>query len=60
MAHDMGGAAMTALMIVMMLAMARFSLAYAVRAVPAAWRGRLRHAIRRPAGLPAAGRERTR
>ncbi len=55
MAHDMGGALMTAAMIVMMLAMAGFSLAFARRAVPAAWRERIRRAIRRPAGLPGAG-----
>lgn len=57
MAHGMGGAAgtaMAAVMIVMMLVMGGFSLVFVARAVPAAWRERIRHAIRRPAG-PAAG-----
>jgi hypothetical protein len=39
-----------ALMIVMMLAMSGFSLFFLARAVPAAWRGRIRHAARRLAG----------
>ena len=63
MAHDMGGAAgalMIAAMIVMMLLMGGYSLAFLARAVPARWRGRTRHAIRRPAGLPAGGKEGTR
>jgi hypothetical protein len=60
MAHDMSGTA-GALMIVMMLAMSGFSLAFLARAVPAAWRGRIRHAARRLPGLPAAtGKEGTR
>jgi hypothetical protein len=50
-----------ALMIVMMLAMSGFSLAFLARAVPAAWRGRIRHAARRLASPPAAtGKEGTR
>jgi hypothetical protein len=52
MAHDMGGALMTAAMLVMMLAMAGFSLTFLRRAVPPAWRARIRHAARRSAGLP--------
>jgi hypothetical protein len=43
-------ALMIAAMTVMMLAMAGFSLAFATRAVPAAWRERLRRAARRLAG----------
>lgn len=54
MAHGMAGAT-SALMIVMMLAMGGFSLTIAARAVPAAWRGRIRHAARRLVGLPAVG-----
>jgi len=54
MAHDMGGAVMITAMAVMMLAMGGFSLAFLARAVPAAWRQRIRHAVRRPASLPAA------
>jgi hypothetical protein len=46
MAHDMSGAT-AVLMIVMMLAMSGFSLVFLARAVPAAWRGRIRHAARR-------------
>jgi hypothetical protein len=57
MAHDMGGAVMITAMIVMMLAMGGFSLAFLARAVPAAWRQRIRQAIRRPARLPAASKE---
>lgn len=61
MAHDMGGAAgaaMIAVMILMMAGMTGFALAYLRRAVPAAWRGRIRHALRRPASLaPGTGRE---
>jgi hypothetical protein len=56
MAHQMSGAAgaaMIAVMTMMMLAMAGFSLRYAARAVPAAWRERIRRAIR-AAGRPAA------
>lgn len=53
MGHGMGGAVMTTAMIVMMLVMGGFSLAFLARAVPAAWRERIRHAIRRPASLPA-------
>ena len=57
MAHDMSST-VTVLMIVMMLAMSGFSLAFLARAVPAAWRRRIRHAARRLAGLPAvAGKE---
>ncbi len=52
MAHDMAGAA-GAVMIVMMLVMGGFSLAFLARAVPAAWRGRTRHAVRRLANAPA-------
>jgi uncharacterized membrane protein len=52
MAHGMGGALMTAAMIIMMLGMAGFSLAFLRRAVPAAWRERIARAARRPAGLP--------
>lgn len=60
MAHDMSGTA-GALMIVMMLAMSGFSLAFLARAVPAAWRGRIRRAARRLASPPAtAGKEGTR
>ncbi len=57
MAHDMGGAVMITAMIVMMLAMGGFSLAFLARAVPAGWRERIRHAIRRPTRLPAASKE---
>jgi hypothetical protein len=53
MTHDMSGAT-AILMILMMLAMAGFSLAFLARAVPAAWRGRIRAAVRRPA-TPLAG-----
>lgn len=56
MAHGMAGpagAAMVALMVVMMLAMGGFSLVFLARAVRTAWRWRLRHAARRLAGLPA-------
>jgi len=56
MAHDMGGAAgaaMIAVMILMMAGMTGFALAYLGRAVPAAWRGRIQQAIRRPATRPA-------
>ena len=60
MTRDMGGPLMIAAMTVMMLAMAGFSPAFLARRVPAAWRERIRHAIRRPAGQPAAGREGTR
>jgi len=49
--------AVGAVMIVMMLVMGGFSLAFLARAVPAAWRERIRHAIRRPASLPAASKE---
>jgi hypothetical protein len=60
MAHDMAGLA-GALMIVMMIVMGGFSLAFLARAVPAAWRGRIRHAARRLASPPAAtGKEGTR
>jgi hypothetical protein len=56
MAHDMAGLA-GALMIVM----GGFSLAFLARAVPATWRGRIRHAARRLASPPAAtGKEGTR
>jgi len=56
MAHDMGGTLMTAAMIVMMLAMAGFSLTFLRRVVPPAWRAR--HAARRSAGPPGtAGKE---
>lgn len=55
MMHDMGGAA-DVLMIVMMFAMAGFSLAFAARVNPA-WRQRIRHAIGRPADRPAATSE---
>ena len=51
MTHDMVGAT-GAVMIVMMLVMAGFSLAFLARAVPGAWRGRIRHAARRLASLP--------
>ncbi len=50
MAHDMGVAADT-LMIVMMLVMGGFSMAFLGRSVPAAWRGCIRRAARRP-GMP--------
>jgi hypothetical protein len=56
---DMGGAAgavMIAAMLVMMLVMGGFSLRFLARAVPARWRGRIGHAIRRPAGLLAGGK----
>jgi hypothetical protein len=46
MAHDMSATA-GALMIVMMLVMSGFSLAFLARAIPAAWRARIRHAARR-------------
>ena len=60
MAHDMAGLA-GALMIVMMIVMGGFSLAFLARAVPAAWRGRIRHAARQLASPPAAtGKEGTR
>lgn len=59
MTGDMGGAA-GVVMIAMMIVMGGFSLAFLARAVPARWRGRIRHASRRPAGLPAGGREGTR
>ena len=52
MAHDMAGAA-GAVMIVMMIVMGGFSLPFLARAVPAAWRGRIRHTVRRLASLPA-------
>jgi hypothetical protein len=51
MAHDMSGAA-GALMIIMMLVMGGFSLAFLSRAVPAGWWARIRNAPRRPAGVP--------
>jgi hypothetical protein len=51
MAHDMAGT-VGALMIVMMLVMGGFSLAFLSRAVPAAWRGRIRRAARRPMDVP--------
>lgn len=51
MAHNMGQAAVV--MIVMMIVMGGFSLAALSRAVPAAWRDRIRQAIRRPASPPA-------
>ena len=51
MAHNMGHAVVV--MIVMMIVMGGFSLAALSRAVPAAWRDRIRQAIRRPAGPPA-------
>ena len=59
MTHNMGGGALTiAAMIVMMLVMGGFSVAFLGRAVPAAWRERIRRAARRPAGLPGtAGKE---
>ena len=47
MAHNMGQAAVV--MIVMMIVMGGVSLPALSRAVPAAWRDRIRHAIRRPA-----------
>ncbi len=59
MTRDMGGA-VGAVMIVMMLVMGGFSLAFLARAVPARWRERIRHAIRRPTGLLAGGKEGTR
>jgi hypothetical protein len=52
MAHDTGSA-VTAVMIVMMIVMGGFSLAALSRAVPAAWRERIRHGIRRSASLTA-------
>jgi hypothetical protein len=56
MVHDMGGGAagalMTAAMIVMMLVMGGFSLAFLSRTVPAAWRAGIQRAARRPARLP--------
>jgi len=51
MAHNMGQAAVV--MIVMMIVMGGVSLAALSCAVPAAWRERIRHAIRRPASPPA-------
>jgi hypothetical protein len=62
MTHDMGtaGAVMMTAMIVMMIVMGGFSLAFLARAVPGRWRGRIRHATRRPAGLLARGKEGTR
>ncbi len=63
MADEMGGAAralMIAAMIVMMLLMGGFSLAFLGRSVPAAWRACIRRAARRP-GMPgAASKEGTR
>lgn len=50
MAHDMSGAA-GALMIIMMLVMSGFSLAFLSRALPAGWWARIRHAARRPADV---------
>lgn len=47
MAHNMGQA------VVMMIVMGGFSLAALSRAVPAAWRERIRQAIRRPGSPPA-------
>jgi hypothetical protein len=55
---DMGGAA-GAVMIAAMLVMGGFSLRFLARAVPARWRGRIQHAVRRPAGLLAGGKEGT-
>jgi hypothetical protein len=55
---DMGGAAgavMIAAMLVMMLVMGGFSLRFLARAVA----GGIQHAIRRPAGLLAGGKEGT-
>jgi hypothetical protein len=63
MAHDMGGAVaavMITAMIVMMLVMGGFSLAFLARSVPAAWRARIRHAIRWPTSLAGTSREGTR
>jgi hypothetical protein len=60
MAHQMGGAA-DAAMTAMMILMGLSALAFAARAIPVAWRGRIRQAIRRPAGPPAGtGTEATR
>jgi len=52
MGSAMGGSA-AALMIVMMIVMGGFSLAALARWVPAAWRARVRRAVRRPGSLPA-------
>jgi len=45
------GVAADTLMIVMMLVMGGFSMAFLGRSVPAAWRGCIRRAARRP-GMP--------
>lgn len=53
MAHNMGQAT-GVVMLVMMMFMGALSLAVLSRAFPAAWRARIRHAVRRPVS-PSAG-----
>ncbi|MDA8319003.1 MAG: hypothetical protein M0030_04185 [Actinomycetota bacterium] len=60
MAHEMGPAAELAMLVMMIFMGGGLSLALFSRAVPAAWRARIRRAIGRPASPAGTGTERSR